>query len=63
VIPFLVIGDVRLALRVSNGIAVAMLFMTGYWLAKHGGYSPWRTGLSMTLLGVMAVGITIALGG
>jgi hypothetical protein len=63
VIPFLVIGDVRLALRVSNGIAVAMLFMTGYWLAKHGGYSPWRTGLSMTLLGVMLVVITIALGG
>ena len=63
VIPFLTIRDVRLALRVSNGIALVMLFITGYWLAKHGGYSPWRTGLSMSFLGVVLVAITIALGG
>lgn len=63
VIPFLVFSNVRVALRASNLIALVMLFMTGYLLAKHGGYPPWWTGLTMTLLGVVLVGITIALGG
>jgi hypothetical protein len=63
VIPFLVFQDVQVALRVSNVIALAMLFMTGYWLARHAGYPPWRTGFRIMLLGVVLVAITIALGG
>lgn len=64
VIPFLVFrNDVRFALRASNGVALIMLFVTGYWLARHGGHQPVRTGLSVTLLGVVLVAITIALGG
>jgi hypothetical protein len=63
VIPFLVFGDVRFALRISNLIALVMLFITGSWLARHGGHNPIWTGLTMMLLGVVLVGITIALGG
>jgi hypothetical protein len=63
VIPFIVFSRVQLALRVSNLIAIVMLFFLGYWLGQHGGYHPWRTGFSMVLLGVVLVGIAIALGG
>lgn len=63
VIPFLIFRNLHLALRVSNLIALVMLFVTGYILARHGGHRPVLTGLVMTLLGVVLVGITIALGG
>jgi hypothetical protein len=63
VIPFLVFRNVNLALRMSNLVALVMLFVLGSWLARHGGHHPLRTGLSMMLLGVVLVAITIALGG
>jgi len=63
VVPFLVVTNVRLALRMSNLVALVMLFVTGSWLARHGGHNPFWTGLSMMMLGVVLVGITIALGG
>ena len=63
VIPFLIFRNVHLALRISNLIALVMLFVTGSWLARHGGHNPLWTGLAMMLLGVVLVGITIALGG
>jgi hypothetical protein len=63
VIPFLVMRDTMLALRLSNGIAIAMLFMAGYSLGRHAGYHPWGVGLSMVAIGLVLVGITIALGG
>ena len=63
VIPFIVVGDVRLALRLSNLVAIVMMFMCGYWLAQHSGYRPLRTGLSVVMLGVVLVGVAIALGG
>jgi len=63
VIPFLLIGNLHLALRVSNGIALTMLFITGSVLARHGGHNPWWSGLAMMLVGLVLVGVTIALGG
>jgi VIT family len=63
VIPFIVFTNVEVALRTSNLVAIVMLFAAGYWLGEHGGYSPWWTGLSMVLLGVLLVTIAIALGG
>ena len=63
VIPFLVFTHVHLALRISNLIALVMLFITGSWLARYGGHSPLWSGLTMMLIGVVLVGITIALGG
>jgi hypothetical protein len=63
VVPFLLFTDVPLAVRLSNLVALVMLFAVGYTLAKHAGFSPWRTGLSFVALGVVLVAITIALGG
>jgi VIT family protein len=63
VIPFLFFSDVHVALRASNLVAIVMLFIAGFMLARHGGYRPVLTGSSMVLLGVALVGIAIALGG
>ena len=63
VVPFLVIRNVHTALRVSNLIAVVLMFVCGVLLGRYAGYSPWRTGSLVALLGVVLVGITIALGG
>jgi VIT1/CCC1 family predicted Fe2+/Mn2+ transporter len=63
VVPFLVIGDAVLAVRVSHGIALAMLFGIGAALGRHAGQSPVRTGGLMVALGLVLVALTIALGG
>ena len=63
VIPFIVIRDPLPALRVSNAIAVVLLFATGYAYARHTGYHPFRVGGAMVVLGSILVGITIGLGG
>jgi VIT1/CCC1 family predicted Fe2+/Mn2+ transporter len=55
--------DARLALRVSNAIAIAMLFLTGHSFGRHIGGKPVRTGFAMVVLGAVLVGLTIALGG
>ena len=63
VIPFIVFSEVHVALRASNAVAIAMMFAAGYYLARHGGYRPLLTGASVVVLGVVLVGIAIALGG
>lgn len=63
IVPFIVFSDAVRALRVSNGIAVAMLFLGGYALGRYSGLHPWKLGVSMTALGILLVGITMALGG
>lgn len=62
-IPFMVVGDARLALRISNGIALGMMFLTGYAFGRHADFRPLRTGLWMVLFGGLLVVITITLGG
>lgn len=63
VVPFLLIDAPALALRISNGIAIAMLFVAGYRLALYSGTRPVRTGLAMVAIGTVLVAVTIALGG
>jgi len=63
VIPFLVIDEAGLALRISNGIAVVMLFLTGYAFGRYAGYRPLRMGLWMAIAGSALVALTIVLGG
>jgi VIT family len=63
VIPFILIGDARLALRLSNAVAIGMLFVCGYTFGRYAGVRPWVTGLSMVALGAALVGVAIALGG
>jgi hypothetical protein len=63
VIPFLLVEDARTALRISNGIALAMLFLLGLAAARHTGGRPVVLGLSMALLGAALVAAIVALGG
>lgn len=63
VIPFIVMDSVQPAMRMSNGIAVVMLFITGFAFGRCAGRHPWLTGVSMFLLGMALVAMTIALGG
>jgi VIT1/CCC1 family predicted Fe2+/Mn2+ transporter len=61
--PFLFTTNARLALRISNGIALLMLFLTGYAFGRYAQYRPWRMGLWMALVGAVLVAITVYLGG
>ena len=63
VLPFVFVSEIHLAMRISNGIAIAMMYVAGHFLGKHAGLRPIPTGLVMVALGVVLVGITIALGG
>ena len=63
VLPFIFIQDARLALRISNAFAVVLLFLCGFFFARHAGLHPWVTGLIMVAIGIAMVSITIALGG
>jgi len=63
VVPFLMVQNALLALRISNAIAIAMLFLCGFIFARYSGLIPWLTGLIMVAVGVVEVAITIALGG
>jgi VIT1/CCC1 family predicted Fe2+/Mn2+ transporter len=50
-------------MRISNGIAIVMLFFTGVAYGRCVGRSPWVFGISMVVLGGILVALTIALGG
>jgi len=63
VIPFIFITHAGSALRVSNVVAVVMLFLTGYAFGRMTGRHPWLLGISMIVLGLILVGLTMALGG
>lgn len=62
-IPFIFMHELQPAMRVSNGIAVAMLFIAGEMFGRMTGRRSWFTGLAMVLLGVFLVAMTMALGG
>jgi hypothetical protein len=62
-IPFIFIHSAGPALRVSNGIAIVMLFLTGYAFGRLTGRHPWLFGVLMVVLGAVLVGMTMALGG
>jgi VIT1/CCC1 family predicted Fe2+/Mn2+ transporter len=63
VIPFIFMSNARPALRISNAVAIVMLFLTGYSFGRMTGRHPWIVGISMVVLGFILVGITMALGG
>ncbi len=62
-VPFIFLQDAALAMRVSNAVAVTLLFASGFMYARYAGRSPWAFGLSMVGLGLALVALTIALGG
>jgi hypothetical protein len=63
VIPFLFLHEPLRALRVSNAVALVMLFLTGYGLGRLTGHRPWLSGLAMVAIGAVLVAVTMALGG
>ena len=63
VIPFIFLKDAAIALRVSNGIALVLLFVAGYILGRKTGWRPVLMGIASMLVGAVLVAITIALGG
>lgn len=62
-LPFAFINELPTAMRVSNGIALLLLFLGGLRLAKYAGFSPLLTAMAYTLIGVLLVALTMALGG
>jgi hypothetical protein len=62
-IPFIFMDSVADAMRVSNAIAIGLLFVVGFAYAKLAQYRPWFTGIVMVVFGSLIVSATIALGG
>lgn len=62
-IPFLLIPDWRVALRVSNLVIIVMLFFVGFRFASIIHANPWKIGGMLVLLGSLMVAIAVALGG
>jgi VIT1/CCC1 family predicted Fe2+/Mn2+ transporter len=62
-IPFLLIDDAFKALRVSNLILLALLFVTGYRWARYTLGRPWLAGFCFLIGGVAMVWTAMALGG
>jgi len=63
VVPFILVSDAARALRLSDGVAIVMLFISGSSLGRATGIRPVTLGGAMVVLGMVLVGITIALGG
>lgn len=63
VAPYLVFADPDLAVRVSHGIALGMLFLLGVRWGQLVGASPFAIGAGLTLVGSLLVLLTIAMGG
>lgn len=63
VIPFVFVDDATRALRMSQAIAIGMLFILGWMTGRQTGTRPLRVGVAMVLLGLALVAIIVALGG
>lgn len=62
-VPFMVIESASLAMRLSNAVALAMLFLAGYAYGRVIHRSPVAIGVVAVFVGVIIVTFTIALGG
>ena len=63
VVPFLIMGELGPALKLSRLVAVVMLFLSGWVLARHAGGSTWLAGLAMAAIGAALTAALMALGG
>jgi len=63
VIPFTFMKDITIALRLSNAIAIVMLFLAGHTFGQMTGRRPVWAGIAMVVFGAILVSATIALGG
>jgi VIT1/CCC1 family predicted Fe2+/Mn2+ transporter len=63
VVPFLIITDRFMALRVSDLLLLSVLFLVGYHLGRALHTNPWILGSVVFLVGLVLVAIVIVLGG
>ncbi|MFZ4777438.1 MAG: VIT1/CCC1 transporter family protein [Terrimicrobiaceae bacterium] len=63
VIPFFFMQSTLPAMRVSNAIAMLLLFVTGLAFGRIVGNRPLRMGVVMVAIGGLLVALTVALGG
>jgi len=63
VVPFLFLEDVRIAGRVSDAFALAVLYGYGHLLGRYTGGRPWQYGLAIAAIGAGLVAVIMALGG
>ena len=62
-LPYLLTHDLALAKMISRGLALGLLFLTGYAVGRYSGLRPVRVGLAMLATGVVLVAAVTALGG
>jgi hypothetical protein len=62
-VPFIFLHNAQGALRLSNLIALIMLFTLGVAYGRLVGRSAWLVGIAMIILGTVLVALTMALGG
>ena len=62
-IPFIFMHNAAAALRVSNAIAIVMLFGMGYAYGRLTLRNPWSRGIAMVVLGLALVALTKLFGG
>ena len=62
-LPFVFMHEVGPAMRVSNAIAIVLLFIAGWAYGRCIGRAEWRIGIAMVLLGLALTSMAIALGG
>ena len=63
VIPFMLFDQTALAVRVSNLVALVMLFVAGWILARYAAGTRWRGGAAMAVTGAVLMAAIMALGG
>jgi VIT1/CCC1 family predicted Fe2+/Mn2+ transporter len=63
VVPFILLDQTGLAIRLSNLIGLLVLFISGWLLARYAGAKPWQGGAALALTGTVLIVAIIALGG
>ena len=63
VVPFLLMRELGPALLASRLVAISMLFLGGWFLARHAGGNRWLGGLGLAGIGAVLLGAIVALGG
>ena len=63
VVPFMLLDQTALAVRLSNLVGLGVLFIAGWVLAKYAGAKPWLGAIALTVIGAVLITAIIALGG
>ncbi|MNP75833.1 hypothetical protein D3C76_1729570 [compost metagenome] len=63
VVPFLLLEQTMLAVRLSNLVGIVVLFIAGWILARYAGAKPWQGGVALAITGALLISAIIALGG